>query len=57
MGHVLRMIGIFLGKYRRYFENLRIALWAKIADDAFAFDNAFTFDNTDGAFAFDNALA
>ena len=29
MGHALRIIGTFLGNYRRYFENLRIALWAK----------------------------
>ena len=28
----------------------------KIADDAFAFDNVFAFDNADSALAFDNVL-
>ena len=29
----------------------------KNADNAFAFDNVFAFDNADDAFAFDNAFA
>ena len=29
IGHALRIMGTFLGNYRRYLGNLRIALWAK----------------------------
>ena len=29
MDHALRIIDTFLGNYKRYFGNLRIALWTK----------------------------